>query len=50
MLATRVSVGMEAAGKMALVKPGMRPMIEGPRMMPPMTSAMTRGWRSLERG
>jgi len=41
---------MEAAGKMALVKPGMRPKTEGPRRMPPMTSAMTRGWRILERG
>ncbi len=41
---------MEAAGKMVSVKPGIRPMTEGPSKMPPMTSAITRGWRSLERG
>ena len=35
---------------MALVNPGIRPMIEGPKRMPPMTSAMTLGWRSFDRG
>jgi len=48
--ATRLRIGMEAAGKMAAWKPGMRIMTEGPRMMPPMTSAMTRGCRISERG
>lgn len=49
-LAARESVGMEAVGKMASVKPGIRPNTEGPRRIPPMISAMTRGWRILERG
>jgi hypothetical protein len=48
--ATKVRLGMEAAGKMALVKPGILPNTEGPRRIPTMTSAMTRGCRSLERG
>ena len=48
--AATLNAGMEAVGKMAAVKPGMRPMMLGPRMMPVMTSAITRGWRSLERG
>ena len=50
MLAASERVGIEAAGKMASVKPGARPRTEGPSRMPPMTSAMTRGWRILERG
>lgn len=50
MLATSAKLGMASVGKIAFVKPGMRPMIEGPRTIPPMTSAMTLGWRSLERG
>ena len=50
MLAAVESVGMEAAGKMALVKPGARPRTEGPSSMPPMTSAMTLGCLILERG
>ena len=49
-LAAMERVGMEAVGKMCSVKPGIRPKTEGPRRMPPMTSAMTRGWRILERG
>ena len=49
-LAAIDNVGMEAVGKMASVKPGTRPNTEGPRRIPPMTSAMTRGWRNLERG
>lgn len=48
--ATRFRLGIEASGKMASVKPGMRPMTEGPRMTPPITSAMTRGWRILDSG
>ena len=50
MLAAVESVGMEAAGKMALVKPGARPRTEGPSSMPPMTSAMTLGCLILDRG
>ena len=50
MLAAVDSVGMEAAGKMALVKPGARPRTEGPSSIPPMTSAMTLGCLILERG
>ena len=49
-LAAVDSVGMEAGGKMALVKPGARPRTEGPSSIPPMTSAMTRGCLILERG
>jgi len=49
-LATRVRFGMEATGKIASVKPGIRPMTEGPSRIPPMTSAMTRGCRIRERG
>ncbi len=49
-LAARLKVGIEAVGKMASVKPGMRPMTDGPRSMPPITSAMTRGCRIFERG
>ena len=49
-LAAVESVGIEAVGKMALVKPGTRPRTEGPSSMPPMTSAMTRGCLILERG
>ena len=41
---------MEAGGKIASVKPGARPRTEGPRRMPPMTSAITRGCLILERG
>ena len=50
MLAAVESVGMEAAGNMAFVKPGARPRTEGPSSMPPMTSAMTLGCLILERG
>ena len=50
MLAAVESVGIEAAGKMASVKPGARPRAEGPSSMPPMTSAMTLGCLILERG
>ena len=50
MLAAVESVGMEAAGKMALVKPGALPRTDGPSSMPPMTSAMTLGCLILERG
>jgi len=35
---------MALAGKMAFWKPGMRIMTDGPNRIPPMTSAMTRGW------
>lgn len=45
-----MNAGIDSIRKMASVKPGMRPKILGPRMMPVMTSAMTRGWRSLESG
>lgn len=44
-LAASVKAGMDAVGKMCAVKPGILPIIEGPRIMPVMTSAMTRGWR-----
>ena len=49
-LAAMLKVGIEAVGKMASVKPGMRPMTDGPRSMPPMTSAITLGCRIFERG
>jgi hypothetical protein len=48
--ATRVNIGIEAVGKMAFWKPGIRIITDGPRIIPPMTSAITLGWRSLERG
>lgn len=35
---------------MAALKPGMRIMTDGPSMIPPITSAITRGCRILERG
>jgi hypothetical protein len=41
---------IDAAGKMEVWKPGIRPITDGPRMMPPMISEMTRGWRILESG
>lgn len=41
--AMRLRLGIEASGKMASVKPGMRPKTEGPSSTPAMTSAMTRG-------
>ena len=44
------SAGMEAVGKIASVKPGMRPNTEGPSNIPPMTSAITLGCLILERG
>jgi hypothetical protein len=44
------STGREATGKMVSLKPGIRPMAVGPRRIPPMTSAMTLGWRNLESG
>ena len=49
-LAAVFRTGMEAVGKMAAVKPGIRPNTEGPRRIPPMISAMTRGCLILERG
>ena len=49
-LAMRLRLGIEAVGKMASVKPGMRPMTDGPSRIPPMTSAITRGCRMRERG
>ena len=49
-LTTRDKVGIDAWGKMPLVKPNMRPNTEGPRRISPMISAMRRGWRILERG
>ncbi|KAI2474379.1 Na-H-Exchanger multi-domain protein [Pyrenophora tritici-repentis] len=49
-LATRFRLVIDAWGKIESLKPGIRPMTEGPRMMPPMISEMTRGWRILERG
>ena len=48
--ATRLRFGFAAVGKMAFWKPGMRIITDGPSMIPPRTSAITRGWRSLERG
>jgi len=50
MLATVASVGWAPAGKTVEVNPGIRPITEGPSRMPPMTSAMTRGWRRRDRG
>lgn len=55
-LAMRLRFGMEAVGNMASVKPGMRPITVGPSMIPPITSAITRGcfifdsgqWRSRQ--
>lgn len=49
-LAAIEKAGIEAAGNMAFVKPGMRPNTEGPSSMPPMTSAITLGCLILERG
>jgi len=46
--AARESVGIGFLGKIALVKPGIRPNTEGPRSIPPMISAMTRGWQISE--
>ena len=48
--AIRFKLGIEAVGKIASEKPGMRPITEGPSRIPPMTSAITRGWRIRERG
>lgn len=42
-LATRFKLGRDAVGKMASVKPGIRPRTDGPSRIPAMTSAMTRG-------
>ena len=39
----RVSIGIDVGGNIVLVNLGMRPMILGPKMTPPMTSAMTFG-------
>ena len=49
-LAAVFRTGMEAVGNMAAVKPGMRPKTEGPRRIPPIISAITRGCFILERG
>jgi len=35
---------------MALVKPGIRPITDGPSKIPPNTSPTTRGWRRYPRG
>ena len=48
--ATRLRFGMAAAGNIVFVKPGIRPMTDGPRSIPPMTSAMTRGCLILASG
>lgn len=48
--ATRDKLGMDAAGNIAAVNPGILPITDGPSRIPPMTSAMTRGWRILESG
>jgi hypothetical protein len=48
--ATKLRLVIDSAGKMDCLKPGIRPMTDGPRMMPPMISDITRGWRILERG
>ena len=48
--AARLRFDMDSAGKIDSWKPGMRPMTEGPRTMPPMISEMTRGWRMAESG
>lgn len=47
MVETRFRYGRLCVGKMLLEKPGMRPKTVGPSKMPPMTSAMTLGWRIL---
>lgn len=49
-MAATEKAGIEVVGNIAFVKPGIRPIMLGPRMMPVRTSAMTRGWRSFERG
>jgi len=49
-LATRFRLVIDADGKMESLNPGIRPMTEGPRMMPPRISDITRGWRIFERG
>ena len=49
-LATVERMGIVSVGKMCLVKPGTLPMTEGPRIIPPMTSAITRGWRIRDNG
>jgi hypothetical protein len=42
--------GIDAAGNMASVKPGIRPITDGPSKIPPSTSPTTRGWRRYPRG
>lgn len=49
-LATKLRFGIADAGNIAAWKPGIRIMTEGPSMIPPRTSAITRGCRILERG
>ena len=49
-LATLLRTGMEAAGNMESVKPGIRPITDGPSKIPPSTSPTTRGWRRYPRG
>jgi len=49
-LATSVKFGMEAAGNIADVNPGILPNTDGPSKMPTMTSAITLGCRSFESG
>jgi hypothetical protein len=49
-LAAKFRAGIEAVGKIALLNPGIRPITEGPNKMPAITSAMTRGCRSRDKG
>ena len=44
-VAVRLRYGSETSGKRLLLKFGMRPMTVGPRITPPMTSAMT--WKEV---
>lgn len=50
MFATRVRFGIDTGGKIAAMKPGIRPMMEGPRTIPPMTSLMTWEPKEFEKG
>ena len=43
MVDVKVNNGSESGGKIFAENPGIRPMIVGPRIIPPITSAMTRG-------
>ena len=48
--ATSDRFGIDSVGNIASVKPGIRPMTDGPRRIPPMTSAMTRGCHKRDSG